>query len=169
MTPETHAGEKSDGIPEDLKDGDHHLMEEALNVVEERRSIGLEGLVGGLQAVVISTEPCMQRTAVKELLRYTGMRFQCAFQDSSLRTCVLRVPGSPSFRSADILITSWLKGESPFVRINAAMKSRHHPGTRLETFVFETEDIDKYFSTSSSAEFPSFTVGRSACKYLHPR
>jgi hypothetical protein len=150
MTPETHAGEKSEGLPEDLKGSDHHLMEEALNVVEERRSIGLEGLVGGLQAVIINTEPYMQRTAVKELLRYTGMRFQCAFQDSGLRTCVLRVPGSPSFRSADILITSRLRGESPFVRINAAVRSRHLPGTRLETFVFETVDIDKYFSIQRS-------------------
>jgi hypothetical protein len=75
MSPETYVNETSEVLPKDLKDGDSHLIEEALDVMEERRSFGLEGLVGGLQAVVINTDPDMQRAAVEELLRYTGLRF----------------------------------------------------------------------------------------------
>lgn len=151
MNSKTHEDPKPESLLGDLKDADYRLREEALDVEEERRSIGLEGLVGGLQTVIINTEPEMQKAAVEELLRYTGLEFQGAFQDSSLRTCVLKVPGSTDFRSANILITSRRNGKGPFENVNIAPKSRHLPNTRLETFVFETKDIDKYVSIQKLA------------------
>lgn len=139
------------GFLKGLKEKDENLKRDAVSIVEERKRLGLEGLVGGLQAVIINTEPQMQKSAIEELLRYTGLRFHSAFQDSSYRTCVLKVPGAPEFRSADFLIRSMHEGDNPFRGVNAAPKSRHLPNTRLEAFVFETENIERYVSTQKSA------------------
>ncbi len=144
---------------EDLQNSDEYLKVEASKVVDERKSLGLEGLVGGLQAIIINTEPEIQKAAVEELLRYTGLKFQSAFQNAGLRTCVLQVPGAPDFRSADFLITSRLQDKNPFERINIAPKSKHLSNTRLETFVFETSDIDKYVSIQKSLGTKFLTDG----------
>jgi 4-hydroxyphenylpyruvate dioxygenase-like putative hemolysin len=52
--------------------------------------------------------------------------------------------------SADILVRSRVNGDNPFAPFNAFAKSKHLPNTRLETFVFETEDIEEYFRTQKS-------------------
>jgi hypothetical protein len=136
----------------DLKNSDDYLKVEAPKIVAERKRLGLEGLVGGLQAVVINTEPERHRATVEELLRYTGLKFDGAFQDDEFRTCVLKTPDTheSKFRSADFLIRSRIKGVNPFRKINMALKSSHLPNTRLETFVFETKDIEKYVSIQKS-------------------
>jgi hypothetical protein len=136
------------GFLMNLKESEENLRREADRIVEERTRLGLEGLVGVLQAVIINTEPQMQEVTVEELLRYTGLH--SAFQDSSCRTCVLKVPGAPEFRSADFLIRSRLCDDNPFKDINVASKSRHLPNTRLETFVFETGNIERYVSIQKS-------------------
>ena len=134
----------------DLQRDDESLRQEAALVVAERKHLGLDGLVNGLQAVVINTEPQMQQAAATGLSRYSGLEFQSAFQDIDYRTCVLKVPGSTKFRSADFIVRSRLKGENPFREINVAPKSRHLPNTRLETLVFETGNIEKYVSIQKS-------------------
>jgi 4-hydroxyphenylpyruvate dioxygenase-like putative hemolysin len=45
--------------------------------------------------------------------------------------------------SADFLVRSRKKG-NPFLALNQFPKSEHVPNTRLETFVFETTDIERY-------------------------
>jgi hypothetical protein len=137
-------------VIKDLKDSDMHLKREASHIIAERRQLGLDGLVGGLQAVVINTEPERQKATVEELLRYTGLEFHGAFQDGQYRTYLLRTPVFPEFRSADFLVRSRIKEESPFYQINVAPKSKLLPNTRLETFVFETRDIEKYVSIQRS-------------------
>jgi hypothetical protein len=137
----------------DLRDSDERLKIEASHVIAHRKRLGLEGLVGGLQAVIINTEMERQKAAVEELSRYTGLEFQGAFENGQYRTCLLKTPesaDSAKFRCADFLIRSRTKGESPFYQINIAPKSRHIPNTRLETFVFETTDIEKYASIQKS-------------------
>ena len=129
-----------------LQRSDMGLMQAAERVEEEHKRVGLYGLVGGLQAVIINTEPELQNPVVEELMRYSGLRFQEAFQDSYFRTCVLRVPGSLEFRSADFLIQTRRECPNPFQELNLAPRSRHLPNTRLETFVFETSDIFRYVS-----------------------
>lgn len=146
---ETDEGESE--ILTDMREDDENLRREASRIVDERKSLGLEGLVGGLQAVIINTEPKTQKAAAVELLRYTGLEFHGAFQDSDSRTCVLKVSSGNQFRSADFLIRTRLSGGNPFMEINDAPKSRHLPNTRLETFVFETHDIEKYVSIQRSA------------------
>lgn len=142
-----------------LGNSDVYLKERAPGIIAERKRLGLEGLVGGLQAVIVNTEPERQKATAEELLRYTGLQFDVAFQDNEFSTCVLKPPESDEFRSADFLIRSRIKGENPFYQLNLAPKSRHLPRTRLETFVFETKDIEKYVSIQKSQGFEFLTDG----------
>lgn len=134
-----------------LHENDQDLRREATRIKEERNKFGMEGLVGGLQAVIINTEPDLQLAAANELIRYSGLQLYEAFVDELQRTYVLKVPGDHPFRSADFLIRSRLKGSNPFQEANDAPRSRNLPNTRLETFVFETTDIEKYVSIQSQA------------------
>jgi hypothetical protein len=129
----------------DFKNSDAFLKEKALEVRDRRKSLGLEGLVGGLNCVIINTEPSRQQDVVKELLRYTGYKFHGAFENPRIRTCVLK-----RRTSADLLITSRMEEDNPFVPFNLFPKSQYLPNTRLETFVFETTDIEKYVSIQKS-------------------
>ncbi|UCB53622.1 MAG: hypothetical protein JSV10_03565 [Candidatus Zixiibacteriota bacterium] len=114
-------------------------------VLEERERTGLEGLVGPLECVIINAEPERHQDAVGELLRYTGFELDQAFQDSNFRTCVLKTQNS-----ADFLVRSRMTGENPFTAFNVFPRSKHLPNTRLETFVFQTEDLEKYFAIQKS-------------------
>ena len=110
IEPETEAD-----LLKDLRNSDEYLLEKAPRIIAERKWLGLEGLVGGLQAVIINTEPERQRSAAEELLRYTGLEFDGVFQDEEYRTCVLKTPGSDEFRSADFLIRSRIKRREPLL------------------------------------------------------
>ena len=151
--------ENNADLLKDLRNSDEFLLEKAPGIVAERKLLGLEGLVGGLQAVIINTEPERQRATAEELLRYTGLEYNGAFEDDEFRTCVLKTPSLSGFRSADFLIRSRIKGENPFYQLNMAPKSRHLPNTRLETFVFETKDIEKYVTIQKSQGFEFLTDG----------
>jgi hypothetical protein len=131
-------------MPNDFESSDDDLRREAARIIRERHGSGLEGLVGGLEAVIINTEPDLQKAAVEDLLRYSGLEFHGAYQDEHYRTCVLKVPASPQFRSADFLIRSRRSGKNPFLDVNDTPKSRNLPNTRLETFVFEVKELEKY-------------------------
>ncbi len=127
------------GELESFANSDAYLKEMAPKIVEERKVAGIEGLVGGLEAVIINTEQDHQRAAVKGLLRTTGHSFAGVFLDHSLRTAV------PSHKSsADILVRSRQGGGGPFTAYNGALKTRHLPSTRLETFVFRCRDLERY-------------------------
>lgn len=114
-------------------------------MLEERKKAGLEGLVGGLECVIINTEPSRQKKTVTELLRYTGLEFSYVFEDEDFKTCVLKTKGS-----ADFLIRSRLHIANPFAKFNRFSKSKTLPHTRLETFVFGTSDLEKYVSIQKS-------------------
>ncbi|MCJ7443859.1 MAG: hypothetical protein MUO26_04910 [Methanotrichaceae archaeon] len=109
--------------------------------------------MGGLQAVIINTEPLWQMEAAMGVLRYTGLEFQGAFLNSNSKICVLKTPNFSEFRSADILITSRNNNNNPFELINMAPKSSHFPNTRLETFIFETKNLEEYISIQKSYGF----------------
>ena len=126
-------------LPEESAGRDTRLAEHAEAVREMRHAKGLEGLVGGLQAVVINTEPQMHDRAVQELLRTTGMDLREGFADANLTITRLGMDASP-----DILIQTRLADENPFYALNLNPKSRFLPHTRLETFIFSTPDIEEY-------------------------
>jgi 4-hydroxyphenylpyruvate dioxygenase-like putative hemolysin len=129
----------------DFKNSDDYLKEKMPLVLQEREKTGLDGLTGDLQCVIINTEPDRQRKTAEELLRYSGLGFDRAFQDSDFRTLVLRTRNS-----ADFLIRSRIGGDNPFAAYNAFPRSEHLPNTRLETFVFGVKDIEEYFAIQKS-------------------
>ena len=138
---------------------DDSLQREAQRVVEDRKALGLEGLVRGLDCVVINTEAPRQKAAVEELLARTGLGFEAAFEDPQAVTCVLKVADSASF-----LIQS-RKTVSPFEDAQAFPKAAGLPHTRLETLVFETADLDRYVAIQKArgVNFLSKTIVRSGC------
>jgi 4-hydroxyphenylpyruvate dioxygenase-like putative hemolysin len=122
----------------DFGNSDDFLQREAQRVLEERKAFGLEGLVGGLDCVVINTEPAQQKAAVQEFLAYTGLDCEAAFEDAQAATCVLKVADSARF-----LVRS-RKTASPFEKMSDFPKARGLPNTRLETLVFEVADLERY-------------------------
>jgi hypothetical protein len=120
---------------------DEYLKKEVPRILNERRKLGLNRIVGGLECIIINTEFHNWNQAIKELLSNTGVHYQESFQTQTKEICVLRQENS-----ADILIQRRIKikEENPFIPFNIFPKSKHLPNTRLETFVYETKDIEKY-------------------------
>ena len=127
--------------PYNFKNSDEVLKKAVPMVNENRKEWELEGLVGDLQAVIINTEEENFAPAVQELLDRTGLKLHSSFDNDLQKTAVLKVPDS-----ADFLITHRKTGRSPHADFNIAPKTKHLPNTRLETFVFECNDIEKYFN-----------------------
>ena len=127
------------------ENSDNFLREHIPAILQERKESGLEGLVGGLACVIINTEPDTQKAALAELLQYTGLAFQGAFTNTEYTTGVLTRRGS-----ADFLVRSRNKKGNPFAAFNSYPTSMHIPNTRLETFVFNTKDIQEYVSIQES-------------------
>ena len=114
-------------------------------IIEFRRKTGLDGLTGGLEALIINTEPDKQQVAVRELLQYTGLKVADVFEDADFQTCVLETADS-----ADFLVRSRKKRKNPFRVFNDGLKSHNLPNTRLETFVFLTTDLKEYVKLQKS-------------------
>ena len=123
----------------DLTRQEEELLAQAPVVVDGRKDAGLEGLVGGLDAVIINTGHDQLVPAVTELLRYTGHVCAEAFSDPSSSMYVLSRTGS-----ASLLLRSRTGGWNPFEPFNAAPLAKKLPDTRLETLVFTTPDIREY-------------------------
>jgi len=120
---------------------DEYINKEVPRIIQERKKFGFNGFVGGLECIIINTEFNNWEKAIKELLNNTGAYYQESFQTQTKEICVLR-----QRNSADILIQRRIKleEENPFISFNNFPKSKHLPNTRLETFVYETKDIEKY-------------------------
>ena len=136
----------------DFKKSDEFLKEKAAMMRDTRRSVGLEGIVGGLDSIIINTEPDRQKLAVEEILRYTGFKFEVAFETDIKRVCILKRKDS-----ASIIVQSRLKGKNLFTHFNNFPKSKHLPNTRLETFVFETPNIEKYLTIQKNRDIEFVT------------
>ncbi|PKL58631.1 MAG: hypothetical protein CVV34_01480, partial [Methanomicrobiales archaeon HGW-Methanomicrobiales-5] len=115
------------------------LIENAAQALDERRDAGLEGLVGGLDSVIIAAEIDQLVPAVYELLRYTGLACTEAFFDADSQSYVLSVPGS-----ASVIVRSQDSAQNPFAGANKGRLTGPLPNTRLESFVFTTPDIQEY-------------------------
>jgi hypothetical protein len=122
-----------------IRDRENGLLRAIPAVLRERQDDGLEGLVGGLDSVIITTEPDRLERTVGELLRYTGFACREAFDEGRFRRFVLTCPAS-----ASIVVQYRKQGENPFLAVNRAPVTGELPNTRLETFVFTTPDIWRY-------------------------
>lgn len=129
----------------DFTNSDEYLEKMVPKVMEERKTLGLEGLVEGLECIIINTEEEHQRDAISEFLRFTGLTCEELFRNSQFTTCVLSTPGS-----ADVLVRSRRNGDNPFLPFNDFPRSRHLPNTRLEALVFRTRDIERYADIQKS-------------------
>lgn len=117
------------------------LEKETERVKLERKAAGLDGLVRGLEFAVINVQPELQEAAAAELLRTTGHFCRQACEDADFRDLVLSAPGS-----ADLVVRSRRRGANPFGGANRHRLTAGLPDTRLETFVFLTEDLREYVS-----------------------
>jgi hypothetical protein len=146
----------------DMSDQERELEERTALALDIRKDAGLEGLVGNLDAVIVSTEPDHLVPAVYELLRYTGLSCVEAFFEQDFQSYVLSVPDSASMivRSRDTV-------ENPFIELNKARMTGSLPNTRLETFVFDAKNLQDYvaiqkargveFLTASPIESENFS------------
>ncbi|MBD3277982.1 MAG: hypothetical protein GF388_06770, partial [Candidatus Aegiribacteria sp.] len=107
-----------------FSNSDDFLNEEVPRVKQERRVLGLDGLVGDLKCAVINVEPENLVPAAAELIRRTGFSISDSFQDSRFKTVVLSVHGS-----ADILLRCRLKKDNPFRSVPGGPKTRGCPNT----------------------------------------
>lgn len=137
-----------------LNTSDERLREQAEKVTEERRKAGLEGLTGGLEAIVVNCQPENLRAAVDEFLGTTGLSFDSAFEDDHFTTCVLKLDGS-----ADFLVRSRKSGENPFRPWNKGPKADLLPDTRLETFIYKCRDVREYHRIQSERGVTFLTDG----------
>ncbi len=115
------------------------LTDMAARALDSRHDAGLDGLVGGLDSVIISTETDNLVPATYELLRYTGLDCTEAFFEAESQSYVLSLPGS-----ASLIIQSRGNAPNPFAIVNKARLTDHFPNTRLECFVFTTPDVEEY-------------------------
>lgn len=122
-----------------FSNSDDFLKKEVPRVREERRELGLDGLTGRLRCAVINVEHENLAAAASELLNRTGFTLSDSFEDPRFRTVVLSAPDS-----ADILIRCRKDGDNPFLVVPGGPKSGKLPNTRLETFFFETPDLELY-------------------------
>lgn len=118
---------------------EEELIHKAGIALDGRRDAGLDGLVGNLDSVIISTETDHLVPAIYELLKYTGLSCMEAFFEEDSQSYVLGLPGSSS-----LIIRSRNSAQNPFVAANRARLTLPLPNTRLETFVFTTPDIREY-------------------------
>jgi 4-hydroxyphenylpyruvate dioxygenase-like putative hemolysin len=121
------------------------LLEHAPIILDERRDAGLEGLVGGLDAVIIGTEQDRLLPAATELLRYTGLSCTSMYASNSARTCTLFSEGS-----ASLVLQTRTQGANPFSPFNTAPVAKKLRNTRLETLVFSTPDIAEFAAIQRS-------------------
>jgi 4-hydroxyphenylpyruvate dioxygenase-like putative hemolysin len=129
----------------DFKQNDDSVLLGAVEKIRtERRKAGLEGLVGGLEAVVISTEPDHFIPAINELLGNTGHEMSASYTRGPHDVCILSQEGS-----ADLIIQTRKAGVNPFTAANKGAKTASVPNTRLETFIFKCRDVKEYFKTQS--------------------
>lgn len=118
---------------------EEELIQKAVQIQAEREEAGLDGLVLGLDAVIITAEPGRVVPAVTELLGYTGLSCTEAYTHRDEKGYVLGLPGS-----ASLFIRSRAGSPNPFAALNRARLTGSLPNTRLETFVFATPDIREY-------------------------
>lgn len=126
-------------VRESFKNNDAVLLQRTQEAQASRAKAGLDGLVGGLEAVIINVEADALRPAVDELLRRTGLRFREAFENDEAVTCQLGQDGA-----VDFLVRVRKRGGEVFEVLNRHPKTAHLPHTRLETFVFKCRDLDAF-------------------------
>lgn len=122
-----------------FRNDDSVLRARVAKVSDERAALGLSGLVGGLETVVMCVEQGGLKSAAADFLNTTGHCFGQSFVCPDGEACSMILPGS-----ADFLFRTRAPGQSPFAQEPLGPKSEHKPSTRVETMVFQCFDLERY-------------------------
>ncbi|HEY8890546.1 MAG TPA: hypothetical protein VIM70_09855, partial [Clostridium sp.] len=134
-------------INQNFLNDDELLKIEAKKTKKIRVKLGLHGIVGDLQFVLINTELHTQEDVLKDFLTYTGHDLYTAMENEYEKIFVLK---NTTTSSADVLIKARKKGENPYLDFNVHPKTKHLPNTRLEAFVFKCSKVKKYYEIQKS-------------------
>lgn len=138
-----------------FKNDDSKLLEGVEKVQAARKKAGLEGLVGGLEAVVVNVEPGDEPAAAHQFLDWTGLQFDGAFSTPKRQVALLRQEGG-----ADFLLTSRRTAETnPHRHFNVRPRTEAKPDARLETFVFTCRDLMRYAAIQKTRGVQFTTAG----------
>ena len=137
-----------------FRNDDSVLRARVAKVLDMRRELGLAGLVGGLESVVMGVEPGRLKNAAEDFLNTTGYYFGTSYVDESGPGCVLALPGS-----ADFVFRARMGRASPFATEPLGPKSAHLPGTRVETLVFACHDLERFVDIQSKRGVRFLTGG----------
>lgn len=124
-----------------FNNNDSILRKEADDIIFKRTKLGLNNLVKGLQCILVNSENDYFNDAVNEFRMYTGYEVNESFSSDLLNVNILKLKDS-----CDIMVTSRKNEENPFLQYNLNPKSNIRPNTRIECFIFEVTNIEKYFS-----------------------
>lgn len=130
---------------EKFQNDDSTLRRESENIIFKRSKLGLGNLVKGLNAILISTEKNNFISATDEFLQYTAYKLKESFDTEESLTNILTLDNS-----CDIIISARKNYNNPFTKYNLNPKTMDFPNTRVECFIFEVENINKYYSIQLS-------------------
>lgn len=140
-------------MTESFVNDDARLLARVEKIKKDRVRLGLVGMTGGLEFVIIRTEPDNHLAAARELLDRTGLDFDCAFRLGGEDSILLTRAGSPDF-----LLVGGSSGANPFRPHNLNPKSASLPNTRLETFVYLCDDVKRYAAIQKKRGIRFLTV-----------
>lgn len=125
---------------------EERLLKETEAVAKESEALGLSELVGAIDSVIVQVAPGRMTAAVKELQSMTSLVTSGCYQSEDHLWCVMSPKHPPRF----IVKEARRELENPFARFNSGERAGEDPSTRLETFVFEVNDIEKLFQIQKS-------------------
>lgn len=124
---------------------DRELLKNVEEIKTGRVKRGLEGLVGGLRALVISVEKENLRDAVYEMSDMTSYFVSEHYKNNEGEYYILKLKDS-----ADIIIKASFESENKYLLYNDNPKSSKLINTRVEQFIFDVSDIEKYYEIQRS-------------------
>jgi hypothetical protein len=135
--------------------GEERLIEEVEAVARESEAFGLGELVGAIDSVIVQVTPGRLVGTVKELQGMTPLTPSECCQNEDYLWCAMSSDHPPTF-----IVREPRRGlENPFEEFNRGEKTVGDPNTRLETFVFEVNDIERLFEIQKSRSVAFLTDG----------
>ena len=125
----------------DIVEDDSKILKLSEKIRDLRIQYGLDGLVGGLDHIIINVEEENIDSACQEYLMFTNFNVSECFEDGSCIRIVLKHP-----ESSDIILQARKYGSNPFRKHNIHDKTSGFADTRLESYVFDTKNIERYIN-----------------------
>jgi hypothetical protein len=115
---------------------DELLKKEAVAVKAARKKAGIDRAMKGLVGIVLRVEEGTLAESVRELSGTTPLEHTGSFIHGGYSTAIMEAENTPAFIVRESAVPS------PFQSLNIGPRTKDKPNTRLETFIFETTDIE---------------------------